>query len=527
MNLNRRSLLKWALGATQVGLLERAGLFGGKAHAQAMTNAPSRIVMMYVPGGFRPQLLFWPGSDAEIPLTVPAPDSFDGEPIFFRAPDMIDLGPANGGYKPLRTWRSWDPMNPATRDATHTPSMYGFVNFDLVGQTAVLHGIDQGTNDHASGFIASMSGIAGSDYRSPAMHAVVANFLYDKYRDSRPLPFVVVTSDRGMPQAMGMPSRAAPVIVPSIDALTTQLSAKPSDNPWWEQLDARTSAPETDIHGMPTGSQLSATALERYTFDQPGKKLGHSSANVDGFLTRLHDSLTGVSRVLAADVVSVLQNTKGTDWLLNNKPAYLSSYGNVGPFGYTFGLANFNQTQLEARMDMTLRLVKSNLSSAIHVSLAQDFDTHSGLGNAYSCAHGRQIFDCIARFCGELKNTPAPGMPGKTLLDDTLVVVCSEFGRTWASQSADGTYNIGDNHHPFTSMTFIGGNVAGNRQVGGYQIPAGLGVPVDLIEENGQPGNRVPRAADAATTALRIMGLNFTDFFIPGGYGEVTGLRQA
>jgi hypothetical protein len=68
--------------------------------------------------------------------------------------------------------------------------------------------------------------------------------------------------------------------------------------------------------------------------------------------------------------------------------------------------------------------------------------------------------------------------------------------------------------------------VAGNRQVGSY-TPRGLGVPVDLIEENGQPSKRVPRSADAVTTALRIMGMEMHDFFIPGGYGEVVGIRKA
>jgi hypothetical protein len=50
---------------------------------------------------------------------------------------------------------------------------------------------------------------------------------------------------------------------------------------------------------------------------------------------------------------------------------------------------------------------------------------------------------------------------------------------------------------------------------------------VDIVEENGQASKRVPRAADAVTTALRIMGMNTSDFFIPGGYGEVMGLRRA
>ena len=162
----------------------------------------------------------------------------------------------------------------------------------------------------------------------------------------------------------------------------------------------------------------------------------------------------------------------------------------------------------------------------MHVSLQLDFDTHNGFGHGFSCAHGRGMMDNVARFLGELKATPAPGKPGKTLLDDTLVLVMSEFGRSWASRGNDGTYSLPDDHHPFTSVAFAGGNVAGNRQVGTY-TPRGLGVPVDIIEENGQASKRVPRSADVVSTALRIMGLGLHDFFIPGGYGEVVGLRRA
>ncbi|ABF92513.1 hypothetical protein MXAN_5398 [Myxococcus xanthus DK 1622] len=133
--------------------------------------------------------------------------------------------------------------------------------------------------------------------------------------------------------------------------------------------------------------------------------------------------------------------------------------------------------------------------------------------------------DCVARFLGEMKASPAPGKPGKTLLDDTLVLVMSEFGRSWASRSSNGTYNLPDDHHPYTSVMFAGGNVAANRQVGTYTT-RGLGVPVDIIEETGQTQKRVPRSAGVVTTALRIMGMETHHFFIPGGYGEVVGLRK-
>ncbi|MFZ5442519.1 MAG: DUF1501 domain-containing protein [Myxococcota bacterium] len=523
MKTSRRTMLKWALGAGQLALLERFNLLGAGTARAASTDTPSRLCVIYVPGGFRPQYYFWPMGDDDVEACVPAPGGFSGEPVFFRKEQLVDLAPANGAFRPLRVWQSWDPMNPANRASSFTPAMYGFVHFGLADQLSVLHGVDQGTADHGSAFVSAMCGVASPDFRAPALHSVAANWLHARYAATRPLPFVVVTSERGTPVAQGLPSHAAPVRVPSVDALAPQMSDDPAKNPWWAQLNARTERPETDARGMPLGTTLKTTPLEQHTLGQPGKYLGRSTAKVDGFLESLHGSLRSVSRVLASDVVSVLEATKGIDALVTNRPAYLANYLS-GAFSYTFGLANFHMTNLEPRLDMALRLLKSDLTSAVHVSLSLDFDTHNGLGHGFSCAHGRAQMDLVARFLGELKATPAPGLPGKTMLDDTLVVVLSEFGRSWASPSSGG-YNLPDDHHPYTSVLFAGGNVAANRQVGSYDR-RGFGVETDLIEENGQPSRRVPRSADAVATAMRIMGMDFHEFFIPGGYGEVVGLRR-
>ncbi|WP_199747010.1 MULTISPECIES: DUF1501 domain-containing protein [Corallococcus] len=524
-NTSRRTLLKWALGAGQLALLERAGLLGSSTAHAADVDVPSRLVVLYIPGGYRPAYYFTPMEDADIPLCVPTPSNHSGEPVFFQANQLVNLAPPNGSYKPLRTWQSWNPADPAAR-GSYSPLMYGYQHFALADQLSVLHGIDQGTNDHSSAFISAMCGVAGADYRAPAVHSVIANHLYEKYRESRPLPFVVVTGERGMPVGMGLPSHASPLRVPSIEALKPMLSAKPSDNAWWTGLDARTEAPELDARGKPTGGNLKTTAIERFSLTRAQQLLGRSTAKVDNYLEGLHGSLSSVSRVLATDVVSVLEKTQGIEMMTSNRPAYLSSYLSNQSFTYSFGLANFHLTGLDARMDMALRLLKADLCTSVHVSLQQDFDTHSGLGHGYSCAHGRGMMDNVARFLGELKAAPAPGKPGKTLLDDTLVLVMSEFGRSWASRSSDGSYYLPDDHHPYTSICFAGGNVAGNRQVGSYTT-RGLGVPVDIIEENGQASKRVPRSADAVTTALRILGMEAHEFFIPGGYGEVLGLRKA
>ena len=114
--------------------------------------------------------------------------------------------------------------------------------------------------------------------------------------------------------------------------------------------------------------------------------MDRSTAKVDDYLEGLHGSLSSVSRVLATDVVSVLESTKGIDALTSSRPAYLSSYLSNQSFTYTFGAANFHLTGLDPRMDLALRLLKSDLCTAVHVSLQVDFDTHNAFGHGFSCA---------------------------------------------------------------------------------------------------------------------------------------------
>ena len=73
--------MQWALGASQLALLERFNLLGSsRAHAQTAADLPSRLVVLYVPGGFRPQYAFWPGTDAQVETNVPDPGGFASEP---------------------------------------------------------------------------------------------------------------------------------------------------------------------------------------------------------------------------------------------------------------------------------------------------------------------------------------------------------------------------------------------------------------------------------------------------------------
>ncbi len=514
MRMNRRQLLGTALGASQLGLLSRFGLSEARA-ATTPADAPTKLVTLYVPGGVRFWDQWWPLGDAEVDTGMLPPAGYSGEPVFFRGSDLIELAPPNGNYPALRTARSWDPSDLGKRDyMQYTPHGYGWLQWRLWEQTAVIHGIDQGTNAHQSGYIAAMCGVAGADYRAPAVQSVVANKLYQRFRDQRPLPCVAIDA-RGMPVAKGLPPQAAPILVPGIGAIAASLSDDPAKNGWWTGLNRR------DADGT--------TALERRPIARARQLKGRSTAATDAMLEQLAGGLESVSRVLSRDVTTVLQSTMGTVPITG--VPYLANVFGGDKFGYGLGLANYHMTELDVPLDMALRLLRSDLASVLHVYLAPYFDTHNGsYGHGFGYAHTKGTMDCIARFAGQLKDTPLPGKPGKTLLDDTLIVIFSEFARSWATGPSQAqpvsNWNLPDDHHPYTSVTLVGGGVAGNRMVGSYHLPEGRGVEVDIIEEDGSPSHRVPRAADVTTTICKIMGLETADFFIPGGFGEVVGIRR-
>lgn len=525
MRMTRRHLLTAALGASQVALLERFGLPRLARADGTATDGPTRLLTIYLQGGVREHYFWWPLGPDLTEQYLPPPTDHVGEPAFGTLDSVKTVGEGSGGFAPLQMIQLWNPDDPAQRDGTHTPLGYGWQHYDLLSRTAVVHGIDQVTNAHQSGYIAAMCGIAGSDYRAPAIQSVVANHFYEAYADERPLPCVAIDA-AGLPASLGLPGRASAIYVPNLQELAGLMRAKGDENWWWNGLDARRDVPDLDLWGKASGGDVALTDLEETALANVRRFAGRSSTGTDAFLEQLHDTYAGVSRTLAKDVVGILEAVTPVEYLV---PApYLANVSTHGNFGYNFG-ANFNQSQLEDPMNMVLRVLKSGLATSVHAYLPQIYyDTHSGFsGHTFAAAHLRAQFDCIARMLGEMDASPS-GTPGKSLLDDTLVLIFSEFGRNWAygpGHADPGAWSYPDDHHPATTVTLVGGGVAGNRMIGSFDMPHALGVPVEIREESGETSVRVPRAADLTATACCAMGLGLQDFFIPGGFGEILGVR--
>ncbi len=105
------------------------------------------------------------------------------------------------------------------------------------------------------------------------------------------------------------------------------------------------------------------------------------------------------------------------------------------------------------------------------------YDTHSG--NAFDTARN---FDNMLRSLLAIINTPGENDPTKLSLDDTLIILNTEFGRTpWSQDGGDGR-----NHHPYGYVTaFIGATVtAAEKGIYGAIGPDGVATTAATPAEN-------------------------------------------
>lgn len=525
MSMNRRELFRLAFGAAQVALLSRYGL---RPAAAAGAGGPTKLLAIWLDGGLHWESVFSPLTRSGIARYMPAPTG--GFRPFGYLPEQVenfdrsaaDLD-APGPVRKLRGPIYWNWARPAD-DSGAVPLSggqqqfrpYGYVwanpAYKLYDKAALLVGADQGTAAHQSGRVASLSGVAGATFRAPAVQAVVANYMAARFPD-RPLPNVSLGGTA--PVALGLPALANPTALTDFASVAPTLSDR--IDPAWRGLRARAAVPDLGFDGKDLGGAVPATTVDGAVLAALRADRGRSSAGTDRLLEQLYDTYKGASRTIARDILSILEKTRGMERLALD-PAY--------PNSWTACLGKADACGPGASMgpyDFALQLLKSDLCTSVTVRATSinnfSFDTHSAGGPQIHACHLHMALEEIGRVVAEMSLTPAG--PGRTLLDDTLVYIFSDFGRTFPKQGSD--------HHPATCALLVGGGVAGNQMIGAYDEQSGssspMGAPVPLIEESGARVVRAPRAQDVAATVLRAFHLTpGKDFFIPGGYGYFDGV---
>jgi len=529
MKLSRRKLFEAALGVGQVALLSKYGL--GTARAQTMGFKPTKLLAIWLDGGLHWETFFAPFSTAGITKFMPAPsgglipwgyvpaqvENFDRTPVDLDAPG------------PRRKWRGpvyWNWNSPADAMGAVPNSggaqqfrPYGYAwadpTYKLYDRAALLIGADQGTASHYSGIVASMCGVAGANFRAPSVQAVVAAAMAQRFPD-RPIPNVTLGGPP--PTALDLPSLAAPTRVTTDASVEPTLSDKRDSA--WLGLRTRTMAPELGFDGQPLGGgTIPLTATDAATLDAIRARRGKSSPGTDAMLGALYDTYRGASKTIARDILTTLGTVRGFERLAAADMRYPANW--TACIGYADSCGTGNSM---ANYDFALKLLKSELVTSVSLRATSfnnnSFDTHSANGPQIHTNHLRIAFEGIGRTLLEMSLTPSGTNPGKTLLDETLVYVFSDFGRTFPKSGSD--------HHPATCAILAGGSIIGNQMVGGYDEAMNgspMGAPVPLIEESGMAMTRTPRSQDIAATVLHAFGLEGgRDYFIPGGYGHYDGV---
>lgn len=530
MKFSRRKLFEAALGVGQVALLSKYGLLSRTARAQGMGNKPTKLLAIWLDGGLHWETFFAPFTTAGITKFIPAPQG--GLIPFGYAPSQVENFDRSAvdldQPGPRRKWRGpvyWNWNSPGdTMGAVPNSGggqqfrPYGYAwadpTYRIYDRSALLIGADQGTASHYSGIVASMCGVAGANFRAPSVQAVVAAAMASRFPD-RPIPNVTLGGPA--PTALDLPSLAAPTRVTTDASVEPTLSDRRDSA--WLGLRTRTDSPDVLFDGTTGPTAIPLTATDSATLAAIRARKGKSTAGTDALLGQLYDTYRGASRTIARDILNTLGTVQGFQHLSVAEPMkypanWTACIGYADSCGSGGGMANY---------DFALKLLKSELVTSVSLRATSfnnfSFDTHTANGPQIHTNHLRIAFEGIGRVLLEMSLTPGSTM-GRTLLDETLVYVFSDFGRTFPKTGSD--------HHPATCAILAGGSIIGNQMVGGYDEQMNgspMGTPVPLIEESGMAATREPRSQDIAATVLHAFGLEGgRDYFIPGGYGHFDGV---
>lgn len=146
---------------------------------------------------------------------------------------------------------------------------------------------------------------------------------------------------------------------------------------------------------------------------------------------------------------------------------------------------------LEAQADLAVDFLQGDLCRAVTLDSRQYWDTHEGNETQHNSFE--QTFSGVDHLVGRLSDAG--------LLDDTLVVVLSEFTR-----SPKLNTSLGKDHWPHASFLLVGGGVRGGRAYGGTDDRL-ESLPVDLrtgeVDERGLL-NKYDNMSAGILTALDI-----------------------
>ena len=161
----------------------------------------------------------------------------------------------------------------------------------------------------------------------------------------------------------------------------------------------------------------------------------------------------------------------------------------------TYGSTSIGDSLLVAR-----NVIASDKGTRFVQVTFTGWDHHSNIygktGNSiYS--QSKTLDDGMGALLNDLSTMP--GSNGKTLLDDTLIVIVGEFGRTFGPLTANG----GRDHNLRMSAVFAGGGIRGGHAMGKTDAVGQVATDFGSFDRDVRP-------EDVASTIYSALGIDYT-----------------
>jgi uncharacterized protein DUF1501 len=178
-----------------------------------------------------------------------------------------------------------------------------------------------------------------------------------------------------------------------------------------------------------------------------------------------------------------------------NDPAVNNVFRFSGTDQTRYGNSGFGSSCIVAR-----NLIGADLGTRYFQINIGGWDNHSNIYQANGGIYGpaRQLDLGLGNLIADLASMPGDG--GRTRLDETLIVVKGEFGRTVGNVNNQG----GRDHYSVHSTFFAGGGIIGGRAIGGTTSDG------RFIDRPGWSQDRAVGPEDIAATIYSAVGINYT-----------------
>jgi uncharacterized protein (DUF1501 family) len=195
----------------------------------------------------------------------------------------------------------------------------------------------------------------------------------------------------------------------------------------------------------------------------------------------------------AADAVNFYNQAK----VLVDTPAVNELFKYTAADSQRYGNSSFGNACLVAK-----QLLAGGRGARFVMVSVGGWDMHSNIyaktGTSLYSQMG-QVDPALASLIGDLKAAPGKA-PGKTLFDETLIVMAGEFGRTVGNLNGQA----GRDHFAVYSAVFAGGGVKGGQVIGATDATGAT------ITDSGVTGRTELRAEDLACTVYSALGIDWT-----------------